>query len=251
MRSKAIFVCFIVFAFVQSLFALTAREILDKSEALPQPKSAESKMMMKIYKDGSVMDKEFESIGGEIDKDTEAALMTFTKPTKIKFLSHSFKDRDSDQWIMLTSGKIKRIAMTDKDKPFVNSHFFYEDMGGSNKNKDDFNLTLLPEKKVLGKDCYVIESVPKPMKRKIYDKNVVYIRKADFFPVRVDFYYRGEYFKYLEITQDKVIEGIITPLKMVMTMVDNSGKTEIESAPGYPKYNVALKKSMFNPQSLR
>lgn len=250
MKSKGIIAVIITFLFVKGLFALTAGEILDKSEALPKPKSAHSKMIMKIYKEGSVAEKEFESSGREADN-MDMALLSFTRPTKIKFLSHSRKDGESDQWIALSSGKIKRIAMTDKDKPFVNSHFFYEDMGGERKNKIDFNLTLLQEKKILGADCYVIEALPKPLKRKIYDKSVLYIRKADFFPVRIDLYFRGEYFKYLEVVEDKVIDGIITPLKIVMTRVDGSGKTEIILEKGYPKYNVDIKQSMFNPQNLR
>jgi hypothetical protein len=53
-------------------------------------------------------------------------------------------------------------------------------MGSYTKNKDDFNFTLLPEKKIFDQDCYVIESAPELIKRKIYDKNVVYIKNRTF-----------------------------------------------------------------------
>ncbi len=250
MKSKGVLVIFMLLFFAQSLFALTAREILDKSEDLPKPKSVKSKMIMKIYKGDAVLNKEFESISRKF-KGEGRTLMSFIKPTKIKFLSHTHKDRDSDQWLRLSSGKIKRIAITDKDKPFVNSHFFYEDISTEKKSQDDFNIKKLGDKKILGHDCYVVESVPKTMKDQVYDKSVFYIRKSDFLPIRIDLYYRGEFYKYIEIKKDKVIDGIITPLNIVMIRTDGSGRTEIITKKGYPKYGVKIKKSKFNPQRLR
>ncbi len=167
MKSKGIFTLFILLLFVQTLFALTAREILDKSEDLARPKSVKSKMIMKIYKGDTTLEKEFESIGKKIKEGEDRALMSFIRPTKIKFLSHSHKKRDADQWLRLSSGKIKRIAITDKDKYFVNSHFFYEDMSGDKRDRDDYNLKKIADKKILGHDCYVIETVPKNSKNEI------------------------------------------------------------------------------------
>lgn len=250
MKIKGSAAVLFILIFVESLFALTAREILDKSENLPQPKSSASHMIMKIYKGDTVLVKEFESLSKDVKGETRS-LISFIRPTRIKFLTHSHKDRPSDQWLRLSSGRIKRIAVSDKEKPFVNSHFFYEDMSGDKRSKEDYNLKKLKDKKILGADCYVVESVPKPGKKRVYDKSVLYIRKSDFFPVRVDIYYKGEFYKYLEVREDKTIKGIITPLKLVMTMTDGSGRTEIMVKKGFPKYNVRIRTRKFNPQSLR
>lgn len=248
MKNKGILTIFCLLLFAQSIYAMTAREILDKSEDLPKPKSSKSRMIMKIHKGSTVLEKEFSSISKKV-KNGDRALVSFIRPTKIKLLSHSHKDGASDQWMRLSSGKLKRIAVSDKDKPFVNSHFFFEDMSAEKRNKDDYNLTKLKDKNILGKDCYVVQSEPKSMKDRVYDKTVVYIRKSDFLPIRVDFYYKGEYYKYLEIKKDKKIKGIITPLVLVMTMVDGSGKTELKTKKGYPKYNKKIKNSKFNPRN--
>ncbi len=252
MKGKGVLAVFMLLLFAQSLHALTAREILDKSDALPKPKSMKNKMLMKIYKGERVYEKEFKSMSRKV-KGEDRSLTAFIRPTKIKLLSHSHKNRDSDMWLRLSSGKIKRIAIADKDKTFVNSHFFFEDLDFQSKERseEDAKLKLLPEKKINGEDCYVIEVIEKARKHKVYDKIVLYVKKSDFFPARVDFYYKGEFYKYLEMHDIKKIKKYTTPLKIVMHMADGNGKTELITQKGYPKYDVKIKKSKFDKQALR
>ena len=247
MKVKSILSFVILLLFCHVLFALTGREIMEKSDALPEPKSIKNRSLMKIYKGGRVLEKEFGMIGKKI-KGEDRMLISFIKPTRIKFLTHSHKGRDDDQWLRLSSGKIKRIAATDKDKPFVNSHFYYEDMGSL--EIDDYNYKYIGDKKVLGDDCYMVESIKKKgAGRKVYDKTVIYVRKSDYFPVRVDIYKKGKFHKYLENYDIKVIKGIITPHKIVMYRADGKGKTEINMK-GI-KYNIKIRNSKFAKEALR
>ncbi|PKL15053.1 MAG: hypothetical protein CVV49_22070, partial [Spirochaetae bacterium HGW-Spirochaetae-5] len=127
MKKTALTVTAIVLIIGTAFGAFSGREIMDKSEALKQPDTVKASVVMTIYKGDTVQEKEFEMTGKKSGKD-EKVLITFTKPTKIKFLTHTHKKGDDDQWLMLTSGKVKRIASSERDQAFVNSHLYYEDM---------------------------------------------------------------------------------------------------------------------------
>ncbi|MDY6935588.1 MAG: outer membrane lipoprotein-sorting protein [Spirochaetota bacterium] len=247
MKSKVVLSFIMILYTCNSLFAITGREIMEKTDALPEPKSMITRAVMNIHKGKSLRVKEFEMMGKKI-KGNDRMLASFIKPTRIKFLTHSHKGRDDDQWLRLTSGKIKRIASTDKDKPFVNSHFYYEDM--SSMEIDNFDFKYIGDKKVLKEDCFMVEAVKKKQAgEKVYDKQVVYVRKSDYFIARVDFYKKGKFHKYLENYDIKVIKGIITPLRIVMYRADGKGKTEI--AMKKIKYNIKIRNSKFAKEALR
>ncbi|MEZ4565796.1 MAG: outer membrane lipoprotein-sorting protein [Desulfobacterales bacterium] len=75
-------------------------------------------------------------------------------------------------------------------------------------------------------ECYKVEGVKK-VGEKIYDKVVFYVRKSDYFVVRVDMYKDGEFHKFLENYDVKEVDGILTPFKMKMELADGQGKTEL------------------------
>jgi outer membrane lipoprotein-sorting protein len=246
MKVRVLLSIVIVMFLCQSVFALTGREIMEKSDALPEPETAESSALMHIYKGSRVLEKEFEIRAKKFKNDEDKILISFIRPTKIKLLTHSHTGQDDDQWLRLTSGKIKRIASSDKGKAFVNSHFYYEDLGS--RNIDEYNYKLLGEGKALDEDCYKVEATKKEG-TKVYDKLILYVRKSDYFVVRVDFYRKGIFHKYLENHEIKMVEGILTPFNTVMALADGKGKTELRIEK--LEYNKQIKDSAFNKEALR
>ena len=225
---------------------LTGRQIMEKVDALKKPDSVASKVLMVITKGGQEQEKEFVLQMKRFPNDEDKALITFIKPTQIKLLTHSHKAADDDQWLMLSSGKVKRIVSSGRDKPFVNSHFYFEDL--TNVDIDEYDFKLIGEGKAVGEDCYKVEGVKKSTE-KVYDKVIFYVRKADYFVVRVDFYKDGAFHKFLENYDVKFIDGILTPHKIKMEMADGKGKTEL-TLKGL-QYNIPIDPAVFNKEALR
>ena len=130
-----------------ALFAMTGREIINRSEQLAKPKSAKTQVIMKIYKGGNVMEKEFNLFQKTI-KGEDKVLITFTKPTQIKVLTHTRSDGEDDQWLRLSSGKVKRIVGGDKSENFVQSHMTYEDL--ERRDVNNYEYKTLEDDKVNG-----------------------------------------------------------------------------------------------------
>ncbi|MBW2630506.1 MAG: outer membrane lipoprotein-sorting protein [Deltaproteobacteria bacterium] len=246
MKTKFFLTIFLVFFLAQPLFALTGRDVMEKNDALPESKTVVSSVLMQIHKGGRVMEKEFESRTKKFKDDEDKSLISFTKPTKIKLLTHTHMGRDDDQWLRLSSGKIKRIAASDKGKPFVNSHFYYDDI--SSRNIDDYTYLLLGDGEAAGSDCYRVEAT-RQNGTKVYSKLILYVRKSDYFIVKIDFYRKGKFHKYLENHDIRTVKGILTPFSSIMTPANKKGKTELRIEK--LEYSRNLRNSTFNKEALR
>lgn len=237
----------LIFIWPQLLWALTGREIMEQSDKLTKPKTVESNIIMKIYKGKRVEEKAFTLYAKDARDDEDKTLLSFHKPTRIQLLTHAHKGRTDDQWLVLSSGRVKRIASGDKGKAFVHSHFYYADL--SSRNIDDYNYTYLGDEKMLGMDCYKVESSKKAADEKIYDKKMLYVRKSDYYVIRIDFYQKGKLHKYIENKEVKTINGILTPLLSVMSLADGKGRTELHVE--QVKYNINISDTKFNKEALR
>lgn len=235
----------VLFIAAAAVPAQTGRGIMDRADSLKKPETVKASLSMLVVRGGTTAEKEFELMGKKAGND-EKVLVTFTKPTKIKFLTHTHKKGEDDQWLMMSSGKVKRIAAGERSQSFVNSHLSYEDM--KSRDIDRYNYTLTGEKNAVGADCYVVEAKPKDADS-VYSKAVFYVRKADYFIVRIDLYKNDALLKYVENYDVKNVNGILTPHRVVMYMADGSGRTEVIMKS--IEYNKSIPDSALNKDALR
>ncbi len=255
MLTRKIFVYTLALAFLaESAFAMTGREIMEKNDALPEAKTAiQSSVLIIIHGKGDKARKtrkEFHSYLKKYGKKTRMR-MTFTKPTRIEFMAWDEPGKDSLQWIKTSGKKVRKIASSDKGKPWLNSHFYNEDIG--EVDIDDYTYKLDGEADVNGVACYKIisQKVRKsggkivPDKR-VYTKRIVYVGKEDYVMRKVDFYEKRGFTKTLTVSNIVKLEGIDTPQKIVMARKDGKGKSILYNPKKSIKYNVPIADQKFN-----
>lgn len=135
----------------------------------------------------------------EVADDGDKSLVVFDQPRDVKgtaFLSHTHKSGPDDQWLYLPALKrVKRIASNNKSGPFMGSEFAYEDI--SSQEVEKYTYKFLREEEYEGQACYVLERYPVD-KKSGYTKQVVWHDKAEYRPMKIDFYDRkGELLKTL------------------------------------------------------
>jgi len=138
-------------------------------------------------------------------------LITFDAPADVKgtktlLIEHSASD--DDMWIYLPAmKKVRRLVASNKRDSFVGTDFSYGDIIGH--KPADWLHKFIKEDQADGKECYVVESVPKsPEIQEIsgYSKRVSWIDKASWVAVRVDIYdTNGELLK--KITSEDIQEA--------------------------------------------
>ena len=199
-----------------------------------QKRIRELTMLRKNYKEGG----------------NQKYFMYFYKPTDVKdttFMVYKYPDKDDDRWLFIPSiNLVKRIAANDKYSSFVGSDFTYEDVSG--RKPDEDSHTLLRKEQLSGKNCFVVESIPKePLE---YTKRLSWIDESNFLPLREEFYDKqGELYRQFEAFEIKDISGIPTATKRVMKNVKTGHRTEV--AFQNIEYNLGISDDIFSERYLR
>lgn len=253
LKRIVLFMASLIFT-VDSAYALTGREIMEKYDSHPSAKTAvQSSVLVIIHGEGKGARQTRKEFTGYTKKfgDETRMRMLFTKPTRMEFMVWDKPGEDSLQWIKTSGNKVRKIASTDKDKPWLNSHFYNDDVGEI--KIDDYKYELAGDAEVQGLDCYKIKA--QKMRKsngklvpdtRIYTHQFIYISKKDFLMRRVDFYEKSGFTKYLELSHIEKINGIYTPLKTVMYRADGKGKSLLYMLKDTIKYNIPIPDGKFN-----
>lgn len=130
----------------------------------------------------------------EIPGTGEKSLIVFTAPADTKdtiLLSYSYRSQPDDQWIFLPAMKrTKRIASGTRSGSFVGSEFSYEDISPQQVEKYTYNF--LREENLAGQACFVVERYPVDKKSSGYTKQVLWIDKAEYRPLKAENYDRKD-----------------------------------------------------------
>ena len=162
-----------------------------------------------------------------IDSDV---IIRFEKPEDIRgtvFLQIEHADGDDELWIRLPAlRKTRRLVANNKKDSFVGSDFSYGDI--LLPKVESYHHSLLHEEAFEGIPCFVIESIPASdtvRETSGYGKKVSWIRKDNFFEVKVDYY---------------DIDGQLLKTQLV---------DQIKEVDERQQRWIALKRDMFNHQS--
>ncbi|GAB4303430.1 MAG: outer membrane lipoprotein-sorting protein [Myxococcota bacterium] len=157
----------------------------------------------------------------------------FLEPPDVKgtaFLSLEEKGKETEQRLYLPAIKTdRRIRSNQKNESFMGTDFTYRDMEGRDIEKATH--TRLPDDKVGGIDCYVVESVPKEPEEEGYSRFVIYVGKETKVPIRIKFYDRkGKEFKVLTVKKLNKVEGrwVATESEMVNLQENSYTKLYIQ-----------------------
>lgn len=223
------------------------RDLVRKSMALAQPQTAKFRYKMLVFRGEKVLEQHFDQYVKRNPNRENKMRITFTHPARLELLSHAHKNRDDDQWLKMSAGNVKRIVGTDLDKPFANSNLYFEDL--KELNVDDYDFLHRGTVKAVGEECHKIEAIKK-RGTVVYSKLVLYLRTYDQYIVRIDYYLKDEFHKYLERINIKPVGNYLTPYRIIMYRADGRGKTELKLA-GNPEYDVPIADAFFITEKFR
>ena len=111
---------------------------------------------------------------------SEKQIIWFMEPKDdrgIAFLKIEHENRDDEMRMWLPAfKKVRRISSKKKSDSFMGSDLSFEDLSNRRLNSNDYKR--LEDAKWLGRDCYVIETVPKKESKSNYVRHVSWIDKS-------------------------------------------------------------------------
>jgi len=152
---------------------------------------------------------------------------------------------DDERWLYFPAGPvIRRVRASDEHSNFMGTDFTYYDL--SEREPDEENHKLLRIEKFQGADCYVVETIPKGRVGAGYSKKIVWVDSERFLKLKIEYFHaNGSFWKQYDTEGWREIDGVWTPMKVVMEDRIRGHKTIIERA--NVRYDRGVSKEFFEP----
>ena len=135
-------------------------------------------------------------------------------------------------------------------QPWMGSDFTNDDLVKESSLVDDYTHRLIGSDTVGGTPSYVVESIPKPDAPVVWGRIVFRVRKADFLPVREEFYdERGALVRVMSFSNVRALGGRTIPTRWEMRPVgkpDNVTTVVMTSA----TYDAPIPADVFSQRNL-
>ena len=194
----------------------TGAELVEKmSEVMSQENSTAIMTQTITTSSGKQRTFEFEMFtSGEGEK----TLMRYLKPSAARGQAFLMLNNADDIWTYFPRTKrVRKLSSSSKNQKVQGSDFSFEDMGSGDSWEIEYNSENLGEEKYDGTDCWKLESIGIPEENPSYPKMVVFMRKADFYPIKIDYFDENDFIeKTLLMSDIKEIEGVPTAMQMTM-----------------------------------
>ncbi len=235
---------------IQLLPAESGRDIIKRVIDSQEVSSSAMDIQMSLVNKGDVTrTMRFQTLV-QNDNGLTKTITLFLEPASVKntrFLTIENEKRNEDQWIYLPAlKKVKRIAVSERGGSFMGSDFSYADMSLLGATSlDDSVHTLLREESFMGHDCYVVESVTKSSADSVYGKKIIWVDKAGWYTVKVEFFSAKGNTKVKELISEdfNVIQDRWTAGKTTMNTLDSGHSTVLDLV--QVKYDIPIKPSFF------
>ena len=178
-------------------------------------------------------------------------VLRFTVPAEVKgvaMLVVNHPDRASDQWMWTPAvERDRRIALQDRSTQFFGTDFSFEDL--EERDVSQFEYSMLGEEAVDAAACWRIQSVPRESKSSQYTRSIVWIRKDNYTPARIENFIRDQAVRRLNYSDIASVQGIWTARRLEMSDVRRGTRTRLTL--DKLEYNLPMKDENFTLQALR
>ena len=233
------------------ILAQDARQIMTEVQNRSESKSQHYEGTLKVIDArNKIAEKrwEYDRLGSHGDS---KAMLKFTAPAEVKgvaLLILNHPDRSSDQWMWIpANARERRIALQDRSTRFFGTDFSFEDLEERDVNQYDYKL--LGEEAVDGAPTWKIESRPRAGKASQYTSSVIWVRKDNYAPAKIDSFTKDKLIRQLHYSDIQNVQGIWTARKLEMFDVGRNSRTTLTL--DKLQYNVPLQDESFTLQALR
>ena len=159
------------------VFSQSGRNIAEMIENRPAPDDLVNQTVM-ILTNSKGKTRTYKMIS-KSKNGSEKQIIWFMEPKDdrgIAFLKIEHENRDAEMRMWLPAfKKVRRISSKKKSDSFMGSDLSFEDLSNRRLNSNDYKR--LEDAKWLGRDCYVLETVPKKESKSNYARHVSWIDK--------------------------------------------------------------------------
>jgi outer membrane lipoprotein-sorting protein len=187
--------------------------------------------MVITARDGSTTERLIDQYSKDGSGGNDRTIIVFQRPASVagtRFLTIENPGAADGRWIFLPNlGKVRRIAASEGSGSFMGTDFSYDDISSASRDADLDTHQLVREEALNGRNCYVIESVPKG-KSYQYIKMIQWIDKDTKVNYKMELYNRKNILvKITEMTNLQDVQGRLTPMLIKMNTLAEGTSTAL------------------------
>lgn len=254
-------VCALLVIVAPAFSAETARQILDRRDALDKGEQhwddRYQKLTFRIVPaSGAVRTRELELSEKRYPADERKSIVFFGSPPEVKgtgFLAFTHKGKQGEQWLYLPElERTRQITSNTRNQRFVGTDLTYHDLDIISEmfswTEDDAASSLRGDDTVDGVASHVIELAPK--RDDIgYKKIVLWLGKEDLFARRLEFY-GDEAQPTKRVTQRDIRKVGAIPVAYATTVETPAAGSSTEVVIQETKFNQKLSDDLFTQRAL-
>lgn len=228
------------------VFALTGREIVEKSEKAIRSESLSAVYAMKVTTASWSRTIEFKYIERRKERKSFAEIYAPKKDEDNRFLLIK-----NNMWHYIPKlQQTIKISPSMMLQPWMGSDFSNDDIVKESSILEDYNHNLVASVTLNGQKCYKVELVPKPDAAVVWGKIIYYTRESDFLPYREEFYNEhAEMKKVMTFSEYKVMGGRTIPTVYTMKTVNKPDKLTVLEIKDV-KFDIDIPEKSFTQQNL-
>jgi outer membrane lipoprotein-sorting protein len=213
--------------FLSSVYSQSGLDIAKMVDEKPSPKdNANQSKMVLTNKKGKT--RSLSMISRSMDGNKKQ-ISWFLEPKDDKgvaFLKIEHDDKDDEMRMWLPAfKKVRRISSKKKGDAFMGSDLSYEDL--SNRELDENNYNRLDDETVNGKECYVLEILPKKVAKSSYKKHISWIEKSTLMGVKEESYDKRGVLKKEKEYEFQELKGYHVMKRVFVKDVQKNHSTEV------------------------
>ncbi len=197
---------------------LTADQILDHISETMEPEQSHGKVRMTITTttgdQRSFLYETFSKGGGD------KSLIKYLEPSRVKGQAILMLNDANDIWTWFPRTKrVRKLATHAKKQKLEGSDFSYEDMGGGDQFREEFDATRLADERKAGRACYRLELVRHEGSDAGYSRILLWVDREQLVPLVIHYFHDRDpqlLEKELVCSDVRVVDGIPTPFTCVM-----------------------------------
>lgn len=233
-------------AFLSTLFAQDATEIVRKADETFRGKSSKSTMTMKIIRPKWEREMTMKSWS----KGDDYAMVVILSPAKDK--GQAFLKRGNNLWNWVPSiSRMVKMPPSMMSQGWMGSDVSNDDLMRQSSLVADYSHKILAAETVSGKECYKIELIPKEDADVVWGKILMWVTKDNYLVMKQEYYDEDEYLVHTETASDiKMMDGRMIPTRLEIIPADEPDQRTILIFNSID-FDIDIEESFFSQQNMK
>lgn len=200
-----------------------AREVIKKADDKAKGKTSQAALTIQIIRPSWTREMSLKTW----TRGNELALIVVTAPVKDKGIVYLKRGKEVWNWIPAIERNIK-LPPSMMSQSWMGTDFTNDDLVKEASIVEDYDHSFLTDAPIDGRDCYLVQMIPKPAAAVVWGKVLLWVDKKEFIMLHGEYFDEsGKLINTLHASDIRLLGGRMLPSRMEMVPANKKGNKTI------------------------